>query len=172
MLRSLGNHLNTFLQTALLVSFATLSSPSWGEPIGRLFFTPEERANLDRARLTDGVTGQPGGAPAQQSESLTLNGIVKRSSGKTTVWINKSAQNETGLLPDSKKQVRQSRQADFPVLVQKTGKTVTLKVGQTLNIDSGEIRESYQPPPRNEALPSTAKTPDAEAIGAPPLNRN
>jgi len=128
------------------VAFATLSSPSWGEPIGRLFFTPDERAILDRARLKDGITEQQEGTPAQQSESLTLNGIVRRSSGKTTVWINKSAQHETDLPPDSKKQVRQSQQADFPVLVQKTGKTVPIKVGQTLNIDSGEIRESYQPP--------------------------
>jgi len=154
--------LTRFLPAALVVVFATLSSPSSGESLGRLFFTPDERTNLDRARLSGGST-EPESASAQQLESLTLNGIVKRSNGKTTVWINNSAQNENDLPPGSKQQASKARLADFPVLVQKTGKTVTLKVGQTLNIDSGEIREGYQPsaikaqPP----APSTAAEPGA-----------
>lgn len=136
--------LTRFLPAALVVVFATLSSPSSGESLGRLFFTPDERTHLDRARLSGGGT-EPEGASAQQLESLTLNGIVKRSSGKTTVWVNNSAQNESDLPSGSRSQASKTRLPDFPVLVQKTGKTVTLKVGQTLNIDSGEIREGYQP---------------------------
>jgi len=169
----LGNRLSAFLQASLVAALATLPSASWGEPIGRLFFTPDERSNLDRARLTGGIAERQESALARQPESLTLNGLVKRSSGKTTVWINKLAQNETDLPPSSKNHASKSLQADFPVPVQKTGKTVTLKVGQTLNVDSGEIREIYQPPPRKEApSASAAKTPGAEAIGAPPLDRS
>lgn len=173
-LRVASHHcLTRFLQAALVVVFATLPSLSWGESLGRLFFTPDERSNLDRARLT-GVGMEQEGAPAQQLESITLNGIVKRSSGKTTVWINNSAQYEADFSPSTKRLASKTRLPDFPVLVQKIGKTVTLKVGQTLNIDSGEIREIYQLPPRNEAPPAAAtqastaadKIPDAAAIGA------
>lgn len=160
------------LSVVLVVVFATLPSLSWGDSLGRLFFTPDERSNLDRARLT-GVDTEQEGAPAQQLESITLNGIVKRSSGKTTVWVNGSAQHESDLPPGTKRQASKTRPPDFPVLVQKTGKTVTLKVGQTLNIESGEISEIYQPsaikaPSAAASQPSTAATkiPDAAAIGA------
>ncbi len=145
MLRPLGNISDTFIRAALLVTLASFSVQSWGEPLGRLFSTPDERADLERARLTGDSTEQKD-APARQQESLTLNGIVKRSSGKITVWVNHAVLDETHFPPDTKIQARKSRPPEFPVLVQKTGKTVTLKVGQTLIIDSGEIRESYQPP--------------------------
>jgi hypothetical protein len=145
MSHTLGNTLNIFLRTALLVVFAALSSPSWGEPIGRLFTTPDERAQLDRARLT-GLNKEKESTPTQQPQNLTLNGIVKRSSGKATVWINSSAQNETSFPPGSKVRIAKTRLPYFPVWVPKTGKMVALKVGQTLNIDNGEIREGYQSP--------------------------
>lgn len=161
------------LGAMLVVAFAALPALAQGESLGRLFFTPDERSNFDRARLTGGGAEQEG-APAQQMDSITLNGIVKRSGGKTTVWVNNSAQHESDWPPGTKRQASKTRLPDFPVLVQKTGKTVTLKVGQTLNVDSGEIRENYQLPPRKEAPPATAsqpstaaaKMPDAAAIGA------
>jgi hypothetical protein len=161
-----------------LAALASFSAPSWGEPVGRLFFTPGERANLDRARQAGGNVMQEQeqvqeSDPSQQPESLTLNGIVQRSSGKTTVWINHAVQNETGFPPGSKMQISKSRRTDFPVLVQKTGKTVTLKVGQTLNVDSGEIRENYQssaikvPPP---ASPAAAEANAAQTSGTGKVN--
>ena len=56
------------------------------QAIGRLFFTPKERATLDRVRL-----GQPADAaeltPAQPKRPAEINGFVKRSSGKDTIWI-------------------------------------------------------------------------------------
>jgi hypothetical protein len=154
------------------VFFAALSFfcvLSWGEPLGRLFFTPEERANLDRARLTGGNLDQEQeSTPDQQPESLTLNGIVKRSSGKITVWVNHAVQNETDFPPGTKAQVGKSKQADFPVPVQKTGKTVTLKVGQTLNIDSREIQEAYLAPAATAQPPTP---PTAAETGAAPTNK-
>ncbi len=179
-LRVRGKHRCITLQLTLLIAFTTLSSLSWGESLGRLFFTPVERSNLDRDRLSGGI-GEHEGAAALQTESLTLNGIVKRSSGKTTVWINNLTQNESDLPPESRRLAGRARLPNFPVLVQKTGKTVTLKVGQTLNIDSGEIRENYQAPrPRKEVPPAmaypaataAANTPASSANGASPLNQS
>ena len=53
--------------------------------LGRLFFTPEQRAALDRQRLLNpGLSND-----TMDSEgSQTLNGEVRRSSGRNTRWIN------------------------------------------------------------------------------------
>jgi hypothetical protein len=47
--------------------------------LGRLFFTPAERAELDRQPRT-------GAAPAHSAPRV-LNGVVRRSDGSATVWI-------------------------------------------------------------------------------------
>lgn len=60
------------------------------EPLGRLFFSPEERATLDRQRQSHGKEIR-----SLQAETLRLDGIVHRSSGKHTAWINGTAQTET-----------------------------------------------------------------------------
>lgn len=52
-------------------------------PLERLFFTPEQRQNLDQQRRHD---------PSALSPRITLNGIVRRSSGKTSLWINGNVQ--------------------------------------------------------------------------------
>ena len=48
MLRLLGNISDAFIRAALLVTLASFSAQSWGEPLGRLFSTPDERADLER----------------------------------------------------------------------------------------------------------------------------
>ena len=60
------------------------SLPAWpqSEPLGRLFFTPQQRSLLDRQRM-QGMTSN-----FDQQASYTLNGEVRRSSGKNTRWIN------------------------------------------------------------------------------------
>ncbi len=67
---------------ALLCLAATpqaLASP----PLGRLFHTAEQRAELDRLRLRDGAS-----LPAAAQGPTTLNGRVERSDGHGTAWIN------------------------------------------------------------------------------------
>lgn len=59
------------------------------EALGRLFFTPQQRAELDRQRLVN--PGFNAGTPDQQG-SQTINGEVRRSSGRNTRWINGEAQ--------------------------------------------------------------------------------
>lgn len=63
-----------------LLALAVL--PAQGaEPLGRLFYTPAERATLERQKKAATGGGEVG-APT------TLNGVVRRSSGRDTVWIN------------------------------------------------------------------------------------
>ncbi|PKO94674.1 MAG: hypothetical protein CVU16_01570 [Betaproteobacteria bacterium HGW-Betaproteobacteria-10] len=74
----------------LLLILALLPSLAWPqqEPLGRLFFTPQQRAALDRQREQN-RNFVPN---ASDSESrLTINGEVRRSSGRSTRWINGEA---------------------------------------------------------------------------------
>lgn len=56
---------------------------------GRLFFTTDRREMLDQQRKTPRFQ-----ETVVEGESLTLNGIVSRASGKWTMWINGSAVTE------------------------------------------------------------------------------
>ena len=69
---------------ALLLLLATLPVWSQGEPLGRLFTTPQQRSALDRERLL----GQSQRSTLDSEASYTYNGEVRRSSGNNTRWIN------------------------------------------------------------------------------------
>lgn len=74
----------------LLVGIALLGgSQVQAEPLGRLFLTPERRAVLERQRQLNIQTAQ-----TLAGNVMSLDGVVTRSSGKTTVWINQHAQHE------------------------------------------------------------------------------
>ncbi|MBS4096335.1 MAG: hypothetical protein KGZ83_05790 [Sulfuricella sp.] len=101
---------------------------------------------LDMQRNTgESPSLSEGAGAAQQGGEITLNGIVKRSNGKSTVWVNQVVQRESDPAPGLKALPRHARLPSVPVFVPGLGKTVHLKVGQTLDSDSGEIRENYQP---------------------------
>jgi hypothetical protein len=72
--------------------------PATAQDVGRLFFTPQQRQELDRRRANN-VADEAG--PVVES-SVTVNGQVTRSSGKTTTWINGVPQYDTyrGKAPD------------------------------------------------------------------------
>ena len=64
---------------------ALLPALAQAQELGRLFFTPEQRANLDlrrKARMPD-KPAAPLAAPTTR-----VDGYVKRSTGPSTVWIN------------------------------------------------------------------------------------
>lgn len=107
------------------------------EPLGRLFFSPDERAMLDRMRQKNS------GSTVSATEQITLNGIVRRSSGKTTAWINRVPQNENetpqGIAVQQGKTSKPSA-----LLLLPSGRQVQLKAGQTFDTTRGKIREGYQ----------------------------
>ena len=80
--------------------------------LGRLFFSPAERATLDAARQAAAIPPPavsneeipllPEAAiseipPAPLPPPMTLNGIVARSGGPATVWVNGTAQDGRNL---------------------------------------------------------------------------
>ena len=72
---------------------------------GRLFFTPAQRAQLEAARAHDVTQSVPGQQTTSASAPAPLryDGVVIRSDGKTTRWIDGKAQRDgsavSGLKP-------------------------------------------------------------------------
>ena len=96
-----------------------LASAASHAELGRLFYTPEQRAGLEQARLQKRT--QATSLPKLAPKPLTYDGIVIRSDGQSTQWINGKTQ--TG----------------GAYVLQARGKT--LKPGQTL--DQGQVHEAH-----------------------------
>ena len=117
------------LPAAAPVAHATETSVE----LGRLFFTPEQRREFDRQRDT-----QTENRPLAASDpTLTIDGVVTRSSGKRTVWINGAAHND-GAQPDGIA-IGTSRQTPGRVVVRPSGApAIPAKVGETVDRTTGE----------------------------------
>lgn len=109
---------------------AVLRAPLAGaaEDLGRLFFSAQQRQDLDRRRAAN---AQEAAAIIQES-TLTLQGHVSRSGGKTTTWINGIPRHDAHGSADPTR-VRIQSGKDEP--------EVTLKVGQTRDTVRGETRD-------------------------------
>ena len=120
---------------AVLIAIALLILPvriSTGqEPIGRLFFTAEQRAMLD-ARRKAGVPDQnmPSASPTTR-----LDGYVKRSGGKSTVWVNGQP------IPEAAPDAPRIGEARVAVPVGESRTSVGLKPGETLDRGTGRVRD-------------------------------
>src|SRR5690606_26085592 len=76
---------------------------------------------------------------------VTLNGVVRRSDGTTTVWLNNKPvtgpRSEEGLVvtPSGR-----GGAGNVTVQVPQTGRRIDLKVGQQVEIRSGQVQEAYE----------------------------
>ena len=127
-------HTNFYLGiSCCLLALSALPSPVSSQELGRLFFTPERRQMLDRQRQLNLQEHQE----APEASTLTINGVVTRSSGKRTVWINGVTQNEK----DTGKGVAATPNRANPgkILVQPEGAPASrANVGDTVNRSTGE----------------------------------
>lgn len=115
--------------TLLAIGLAT-SMLADAAQLGRLFFTPEQRAQLDYSHAQDSDSGS-------NNRMLMLNGIVQQHGGKRTVWINGVPQ-PAGSSDDK---TPESQSVQVPG---KSGK-VKLKVGQRVLLDPATNRDTVQP---------------------------
>ena len=123
---------------ALLLAFA---NPVWPATenateqarIQRLFFSAEKRASLDRQRQQNLQQMR-----SLQGSTLNLDGMVLRSSGKSTVWINGQTQNENEAAR-SGVNVKLSPELPGSAQIAPGDEAPTqLKVGETINRATGE----------------------------------
>ncbi|HUF20060.1 MAG TPA: hypothetical protein VMP00_04835 [Burkholderiales bacterium] len=142
------------IATLLLAGSALGQPASADEPLGRLFFTPQQRATLD--------AGVPVSRPAPRSaaaapvrrpapkpipQELRLGGVVTRSDGERTVWIDGKPYHggdagEVRVITDIADPGGariQTRGSQTPIEV---------RVGQTLDPRTGTVREPYAPAER------------------------
>jgi len=119
-----------FIGLATLLLLVAVGAPvpaAADENLGRLFFTPQQRQDLDRRRQANIQDS------AVSAESrVTVNGQVSRSSGKTTTWIN-------GVPQENARKPRDPAQVTLPGGEGEA--PVTLKIGQTLDKVRGKIRD-------------------------------
>ena len=110
-----------------------------GQELGRLFFTPEQRAALD-ARRKARVPDTPAVAVVA-SPTTRVDGFVRRSGGPSTVWVNGEPLGEHG--PEAPRIVRGAATSDprVSVPVGEGGIRFSLKPGQVLDRGSGEITD-------------------------------
>jgi len=115
-----------------LFLLASLAAPAArASSLGRLFFTPEQRAQLEDARTRNATTEE--GA----TSVLFVNGIVQKQGGARTVWINGVAQNAGNSDERSPEGV--------PVAVPGKSITVKVKVGQQLLVDQPARKNPIAP---------------------------
>jgi hypothetical protein len=144
---------------------AAAQAPRAAEPVGRLFFTPAQRASLDvartqraRATLANEKTEQEA-APVPQT--ITYGGIVRRSDGKSTAWFNNQPVNDREPLGGAAIVGRVRSDGSVTLQVMQSGRSVSLKPGQSVELLSGAVEEGYsrrldvaKPEPKPAAKPA------------------
>ena len=121
--------MRSFVTPLLVTAFLALAAETAGayENLGRLFFSAQQRQDLDRRRQANIQDS------AVSAESLvTVNGQVSRSSGKTTTWINGVPQENARKPRDPARATLPGGEGEAPV---------SLKIGQTLDKVRGEIKD-------------------------------
>ena len=79
------------MKTSILVLLATLAPSAQADDLQRLFYTPEQRAQMD-----DGI---PQASAPEPAVAPKLNGMVQRSNGSRTLWLDGVMQDSDGREP-------------------------------------------------------------------------
>lgn len=115
-----------------LMALLLVPTVSISQEVGRLFFTPEQRAALD-ARRKARVPDKPA-AVVVASPTTKLDGYVKRSGGPSTVWVNGEPLPEgAGDAPRIGPRVS--------ISVGESGGRAALRPGEVLDRGTGEVRD-------------------------------
>ncbi|HMA89946.1 MAG TPA: hypothetical protein VKP89_14520 [Burkholderiales bacterium] len=123
----------------IAIALAACATVAQAQELGRLFFTPEQRAQLDERRKAH-VPDKPA-AVLVESPSTRLDGYVKRSRGESTLFVNGEAIPE-GVQTEGMQVVPDRASADRATIVTgEGGKRVRLKVGESLDRGTGTVRD-------------------------------
>jgi hypothetical protein len=151
------------MRLALACMVVALAAPvaAADAPLGRLFFTPSQRASLDVARsqrtraTVDMERTEEVVQPVPQT--ITYGGMVRRSDGRTTVWLNDRAIDDRK--PAGGPTIIRKVQPDGAVTLEvpQSSRRVDLKVGQSVEVLSGSVGEGYRQRPATGGDKPTAK---------------
>lgn len=139
--------------------------------IGRLFFTPSERAQLDIARMQRKPAALAATASAEPVEAppttqvVTYGGIVRRSDGKSMLWINNRLVDEKDALSGLSLKGKVRSDGAVTLHVPQTGGSIDVKVGQSVELQTGRVAETRKPPPETKPAPTAD---DAKPVAPEP----
>jgi hypothetical protein len=128
----MGSRRRPLLAVTILLGLAGNPAAA-AENLGRLFFTPQQRQDLDRRRQANIQE-----SAVTVNSSLTVNGQVSRSRGKTTVWINGVPQESTRRPLDPARVSLPSGQGET------SESSVNVKIGQTLDKVRGQVKDPIE----------------------------
>jgi hypothetical protein len=113
------------MKSAFKIGFCFLgiisSASIHAEEIGRLFYSPGQREQIDYNYMREAK-------PENVGRKMTLNGIVQRHGGKRTVWING--------IPQQAGQSDDRSPESLAVPVPGQSKSIKIKVGQKLLLEN------------------------------------
>lgn len=157
------------LSVMTICVWALAPAPGYAdEALGRLFYTPEQRARMDVARQHERSVRIDEEESAPQSANILLNGVITRSDGKSTLWINNRIQNEAS------QSATVGKGGEVRIITPGAKQSVPIKVGQSIDLNSGQVEEIYRrppPAPAKEMLPA-ATPPGAAKPPVPPGRRD
>ena len=110
------------------------------QELGRLFFTPEQRAALD-ARRKARVPDKAAAAPATESPVSRVDGAVERSGGKSTVWVNGEVIPEDSQAEGARVTRRGPNPGRVSIPAGEGGQRYDVRVGESVDRSSGATRD-------------------------------
>lgn len=109
--------------------------------LGRLFFSPQERAELEALREPAAPA-----SPAVSEQAVHLKGLLLRQGQLTTVWLNDAKPIQPAQL-NARGSTHAQRSPQLQLRQPGLGAALPpLKVGQTLDLATGQLSEAYQSP--------------------------
>ncbi len=123
-----------------LVSTSSLAAYYEESSLGKLFNTPAQRQKIDAFRK-----GKSMGVAREQISptDIKVQGIVKRSDGASTVWVNGKNTLDSSHVGGVNVRLNSVSDSSDKVTVGIKNKTVRLKPGQVWSEDSGRITDGY-----------------------------
>lgn len=134
-------HVTAALLLLLVATPALAGAPL--SSLGRLFFTPAERAALETARTRPETATEPAAGPVAETPppQLQLAGVVRRSAGRSLAWLNGVSFEEGSELHGYRIAI-----GNNAVLLQPpAGPAIRLGVGQIFDTGSGRIVDPVPP---------------------------
>lgn len=133
-----------------------------------MFFTPAQRASLDTARTQRAratlSTEKTEETAAPVPQTITYDGMVRRSDGKTTVWLNNRPVDDKDPAGGATLVGRVGADGSVSLQVPQSGRSVDLKPGQSIELLSGAIDEGFlRKPAATEPKPAAKPPADAKA---------
>jgi hypothetical protein len=110
------------------------------QELGRLFFTPEQRAALD-ARRKARVPDKPAAVAVTESPVTRVNGAVQRGGGRSTVWVNGEMIPEDARADGARVTPRSPKPGGVSIPTSENAPPRDMRVGESLDRGSGEVRD-------------------------------